>query len=208
VAQTWLASLFVLNTQRFAPGDPTNQAFLTICRLVGGPGFRWVISIFGVLFGGVAAALVAQAAAARLLYSMARDGRLPRVLAHVHEVRKVPVRAAIAVAGLTLVLGLALVSQLELLLTVVSIGALTSFLMLHLSVIVHFAWRGKSRQLVRHLIVPLIGMAIIAYVLISAEIHAKIVGLVWMSVGVTVMLALKLSGKLPTLPATSGGVEA
>jgi amino acid transporter len=201
VAQTWLASLFVLHTQRFAPGDPTNQAFLTISRIVGGPAFRWMISILGVLFGGVAAALVAQAAAARLLYGMARDGRLPRSLAHVHADRKVPVRAALVVAALTLVLGLSLVSQLELLLTVVSFGALTGFLMLHVSVITYFVWRGRSRQLIRHLVVPLIGIAIIGYVLVSAEIHAKVVGLVWMSVGAAVMLALKLSGRLPALPA-------
>ncbi len=153
VAQTWLASLFVLHTPRFAPGDPTNQAFLTISLIVGGPAFRWVISIFGVLFGGVAAALVAQSAAARLLYGI-----------------------------------------------VVSIGALTGFVMLHASVIVHFAWRGRSRQLIRHLVVPLIGIAIIGYVLVSAENHAKIVGLVWMSVGAAIMLALKVSGRLPALP--------
>jgi amino acid transporter len=200
VAQTWLASLFVLHTPRFAPGDPTNQAFLTISLIVGGPAFRWVISIFGVLFGGVAAALVAQSAAARLLYGMARDGRLPRGLAHVHPGRKVPVRAALLVAAMTLVLGLALVSQLELLLTVVSIGALTGFVMLHVSVIIHFAWRGRSRQLIRHLVVPLIGIAIIGYVLVSAEIHAKIVGVVWMSIGAAIMLALKVSGRLPALP--------
>lgn len=209
VAQTWLATLFVLHTPRFAPGDPTNQAFLTISLIVGGPAFRWVISIFGVLFGGVAAALVAQSAAARLLYGMARDGRLPRGLAHIHPGRKVPVRAALLVAGTTLVLGLALVSQLELLLTVVSIGALTGFVVLHASVIIHFAWRGRSRQLIRHLVVPLIGIAIIGYVLISAETHAKIVGLVWMSVGAVIMLALKVSGRLPpfnTEPVEAGAI--
>jgi amino acid transporter len=200
VGQTWLASLFVLGTERFAPGDPTNQAFLTISRTVGGPAFRWMISILGVLFGGVAAALVAQAAAARLLYGMARDGRLPRALAHIHPGRKAPVRAALVVAALTLVLGLSLVSQLELLLTVVSIGALTSFFMLHVSVVVHFAWRGRSRQYVRHLAVPVVGAAIIAYVLVSAEIHAKIVGLAWMTLGLAIMLALKLTGRLPALP--------
>jgi amino acid transporter len=206
VAQTWLASLFVLGAERFAPGDPTNQAFLSISLIVGGPAFRWMISILGVLFGGVAAALVAQSAAARLLYGMARDGRLPRSLARIHPGRKAPVRAALVVAALTLVLGLSLVSQLELLLTVVSIGALTSFFMLHISVIVHFAWRGRSRQYIRHLAVPVIGAAIIAYVLVSAEIHAKIVGLTWMILGLVIMLVLKLTGRLPALPGPAESV--
>ena len=41
----------------------------------------------------VANALVAQAATSRLLFAMARDKQLPRFLAHVHPVRKVPERA-------------------------------------------------------------------------------------------------------------------
>ena len=206
VAQTYLASLLVLNIKRFAPGDPTNQAFFYICNLIGGPTFKWVVSIFGVLFGGVAGALVAQAATARLIYSMARDGRLPRALARVNPVRQVPVPAALLVAAITLVLGLSLVSQLELLLTVVTFGALTGFLMLHVSVIVHFTWRKRSRQWVRHLIVPAIGAAIIGYILISAETHAKIVGLTWMAIGVAILIWLKLSGKLPALPAADDQV--
>ena len=106
----------------------------------------------------------------------------------------------------TFIAGLSLVSQLELLLTVVSIGALTSFFMLHISVIVHFAWRGRSRQYIRHLAVPVVGAAIIAYVLVSAEIHAKIVGLTWMILGLVIMLALKLTGRLPALPGPAESV--
>ncbi len=199
VAQTYLASLFVLGVVRFPSGDLTNQAFLTISNVVGGPHLRWVISIFGVLFGGAAGALVAQAATARLLYSMARDGRLPRFLSRVNPASGVPVHAALVVAGITLVLGLSLVSQLELLLTVVSVGALTGFLMVHLSVIVHFFLRGRSRQLVRHLIVPVVGAAIIGYVLFSTETLAKLVALVWLSVGAAAMIWLKMSGKLAAL---------
>lgn len=204
VAQTWLASLFVLTVKRFAPGDPTNVAFYQIVRLVGGAPFKFVVSIFGVLFGGAAAALVSQAGAGRLIYSMARDRRLPHALAHVDPKRKIPTRAVLLVAVITLALGLALVSQLELLLTVVSFGALTGFLLLHVSVVVHFMGRRRSRRWVRHMVVPVCGALIIGYVLISAETHAKIVGLCWMGVGAVVLIWLKLSGRLRTLPADNG----
>jgi amino acid transporter len=204
IAQTWLASLFVLNVQRFAPGDPTNVAFYQIVRLVGGAPFKFAVSILGVLFGGAAAALVSQAGAGRLIYSMARDRRLPHALAHVDPKRKIPTRAVLLVAAITLALGLALVSQLELLLTVVSFGALTGFLLLHVSVVVHFIGRRRSRRWVRHMVVPVCGALIIGYVLISAETHAKIVGLSWMGVGAVVLIWLKLSGRLRVLPTDSG----
>ncbi|HXV01582.1 MAG TPA: APC family permease [Caulobacteraceae bacterium] len=204
IAQTWLASLFVLNLERFAPGGPTNVAFYQIVHAVGGAPFKFVVSIFGVLFGGTAAALVSQAGAGRLIYSMARDRRLPHALARVDPRRKIPTRAILLVAAITLALGLALVSQLELLLTVVSFGALTGFLLLHVSVVVHFIGRRKSRRWVRHLVLPACGAVIIGYVLISAETHAKIVGLCWMGAGVAIVAWLKLSGRLRVLPSQSG----
>ena len=49
-----------------------------------------LVTVPGVIVGATAGALAAQAATARLIYSMARDGKLPRPLAHVHPVRKVP----------------------------------------------------------------------------------------------------------------------
>jgi amino acid transporter len=146
------------------------------------------------------AALAAQVAAARLLCSMARDRKLPRTLAHVHPTRKVPERAILLVAIIHLGLGLAAANQLELLASMVNFGALTGFLLLHLSVIVHFMWREKSRDWLRHLLVPLIGFAIIAYVLLNMALQAKIVGISWVVVGVAALIALKLSSRQAALP--------
>src|SRR4029077_1438363 len=90
VAQTYLASLFVLGHAAFAPGDRTNAAFYDIATMIGGYPLKFLFAVPGVLFAGIAGALTAQAATARLLYGMARDGKLPRALAHVHTTRKVP----------------------------------------------------------------------------------------------------------------------
>jgi amino acid transporter len=200
MVQTYLASLFVLGRTAFAPGDPTNTAFYGIAAMLGGYGLKFLLAVPGVLLSGLASALSAQAATARLLFGMARDGVLPRGLAHVNERRRVPERAIFLVAGVTLVLGLILVGKLELLTSMVAFGALLGFLLLHLSVIVHFMWRQRSRNWLRHLVAPAIGFCIIAFVLWNAEINAKIAGGCWIAVGVVVLLMLRRRGRSPALP--------
>ena len=197
IAQTYLASLFVLDRTAFKSGDEASTAFLGIARTVGGEPFRWAVSLLGVLFSGLAAALTAQAATARLIYSMARDGMLPRALSHVGARRQTPDRAILLTALITLGLGLFLVNQLELLTSMVNFGALTGFLALHLSVVIHFMVRQRSRRWIRHLAVPMIGFAIVAYVLVNAQANAKIAGLSWMAVGLATVLLLKFTGRSP-----------
>src|SRR5262249_590282 len=91
VVQTYVAGLFALDSTGFAPGAPTDEAFYGIAALVGGPTFKLAISIVGVTLAGVSGALAAQGSAARLLFGMARDGRLPALLALVGERRRVPI---------------------------------------------------------------------------------------------------------------------
>lgn len=204
VAQTYIASLFVLGRTRFAPGDATETAFYGIVQLIGGPWYKATISILGVLVSGIPAALTAQAATARLLYGMARDGKLPRLLSHIEPRRKVPDYAIAAVALVTLVLGLLLVSQLELLSSMVSFGALLGFFLLHCSVIAH-GWRtAQLRQWLRFLAAPAIGLLIIAYVLVNAQKNAQIAGIAWLAFGVGVLLALRLAGRSTGLIADAG----
>jgi len=192
VAQTWLASLFVLGRTAFPPGEPTNTAFYDIAALIGGYPFKFLLAVPCIFLSGIAGAVTAQAASARLLFGMARDGQLPRALAHVDAERKVPERAVFLIAAITLALSLLMIEQLELLTSMVSFGALLGFLMLHVSVVAHFVWQQKSRDWKRHLAVPVIGIAITAYVLWNAETHAKIAGSGWMAAGLALFLALKL----------------
>lgn len=197
--QTYLASLFVLGRTSFALGNSANTAFYGIVGMLGGYWLKFLLAVPGVLLSGLASALSAQAATARLLYGMGRDGVLPGALAHVNQRRRVPERAIFLVAGITLVLGLLLVGKLELLTSMVSFGALLGFLLLHLSVIVHFMWRKRSRQWLRHLVAPAIGFCIIAYVLWNAELNAKIAGGCWLAFGFIIFLALRFMGRSTAL---------
>jgi amino acid transporter len=200
VAQTYLASLFVLGRTSFAPGAETDAAFYNIAATIGGDWLKYMLTIPAVLFAGIAGALTAQAATARLLYGMARDGQLPHLLAHVHPVRRVPDRAIYLIAVITLVLAIWLVDHLELLASMVSFGALLGFMMLHLAVMAHFVGRERSRNWLRHLVVPAVGLAIVVYVLVNAHTEAKIAGTLWMVAGLALFFGLKLAGRPTALP--------
>jgi len=203
VAQTWLASLFVLGRTGFAPGDATNAAFYDIAAMIGGYWLKFLLAVPVVAVSGVAGALTAQAATARLLFSMARDGKLPRFLAVVEPKRAVPANAIFAVAVVTLVLGIFLVDKLELLTSMVSFGALVGFLLLHVSVMVWFLRHQGSRDWLRHLVLPLIGLGVIATVLVNAERNAKIAGVLWMIGGLVLFLVLRRLGRSTVLPVDS-----
>jgi amino acid transporter len=201
VAQTWIASLFLLHRTALAPGDATDAAFYNVATLVGGPAFKFVLAVPGVFLSSLAGGVTAHAATSRLLFGMARDGELPRAFAFVHPRFRVPTRTVLLVGAVTFVVGVTLVDQLELLTSMVSFGALLGFLLLQVSVVAHFIWRGRSRKWLQHLVAPVIGFAIIFYVLVNAESNAKIAGVAWMAAGVVTFATLKRLKRPTTLPA-------
>jgi len=97
------------------------------------------------------------------------------------------------------VLGVALIDYLQQLVSLVNFGALFGFLMLHLSVIVHFIGKRRSRRWIMHLVVPSIGFAVMAYVLFNADQLAKIAGCIWLAIGGVILAVLKLRGRSLTL---------
>jgi amino acid transporter len=200
VAQTWLACLFVPGRTSFPPGNATNTAFYDIAALIGGYWFKFLLAAPCIFLSGVAGAVTAQAASARLLFGMARDRELPHALAYVDPKRMVPVRAVFLIAAITLVLSLVLIDRLELLTSMVSFGALVGFLMLQISVIAHFVWRERSWDPLRHLVSPVIGLFIICYVLWNAETNAKIAGCSWLLAGAVLFGTLRVLRRPTRLP--------
>jgi amino acid transporter len=195
VVQTYVAALLVPGQTAFAGEAATNDAFYDIAGLVGGGTFKLVVALSAALAAAIANALVAQAATARLLFAMARDGQLPRFLAHLHPVRRVPERAVLFVSGVSLLLGLFFVGQIGLLSSLVNFGALFSFLLLHVSVVVYFLIIRRVRTFALHLVSPVIGFVIIGFVLANADLHAKIGGTAWLAIGVVILAGLRLAGR-------------
>jgi amino acid transporter len=195
VIQTYVAALLVPGTTSFADGDATNSAFYDIARIAGGDWLKITVAVASALATGIANSLVAQAATSRLLFSMARDRKLPAFLAYIHPVRKVPERALLLVGGLSLVMGLVFVGQVDLLSSLVNFGALFSFLLLHISVFTHFVLRNRSRRWGLHLVMPAIGFVVIAYVLVNMDGRARLGGLAWLCVGGLILLYHRFSGR-------------
>jgi amino acid transporter len=146
--------------------------------------------------------MVAQVAISRLLYAMARDRQLPGFLAKVSRKRNVPINAILLVAAVSLALGLYMNQRgdgISLLASLINFGALTAFLLLHLSVIVYYVIRQRSGNLVAHLLMPLLGATILGFVVWNANVAAQRLGFVWIGVGVLVLVGLYAAGRRPEL---------
>ena len=89
-------------------------------------------------------------------------------------------------------------SRLDDLSRIVNFGALTGFLLLHLSVINHCFVRQRSGRWLQHLVFPLAGLLVIAYVLYEMDTTAKIMGAYWIGVGIVYYALLSLVLKRPT----------
>lgn len=205
IVQTWVAALLVPNgPQLLAEGDPAGTAFYDAAEVAGGEWLFVLTAVATAIAWGFANALVAQAATSRLLFSMARDRQLPSFLAKVHPHHRVPENATFLVAGVSIVFGIYFASRDDgatLLTTLVNFGALTAFLLLHVSVISHYFVRERSGDLWRHLVAPALGFLIIGYVIIQANVAAQRVGLLWLALGVVVLGVFYATGRAPRLGA-------
>jgi amino acid transporter len=203
VVQTWVAALLVPDREKLlTEGDPGGTAFYEAAEHASRHWLFVVTAVATAIAWGFADALVAQAATSRLLYSMARDRQLPSILAKVNPRYQVPEYATFVVAAISIAVGVTMAARDDgatILTALVNFGALTAFLLLHASVIVHYVFRKGSRDYLRHLIVPLCGLVILGYVVFKARDEAQIVGLIWLGIGIIVVVWLVANGRTPTL---------
>ncbi|MFG3118785.1 APC family permease [Streptomyces sp. NPDC048197] len=189
--QTYLAALLAPVSAAGLAARPGEQgsAFYVTAEAAAGPWLGQLVAA-GKAVGAAFAALAGQAAAGRLLFAMARDRRLPGAMAEVDARRGVPRRALLGAAGVTLVAAVWAARRddgLEQLSSIVNVGALTAFGLLHASVIGWFRFRARERAgvpgVLRHVVVPLLGLAVVVAVLVAASPTAQAVGGCWLAVG-------------------------
>ena len=85
-------------------------------------------------------------------------------------------------------------------------GALSAFMMLHLAVLWYYLKRKGSKSYLTHLVFPLIGFLIIAYVLINAGVQAQLAGLVWLLIGAAIWGYNRATGKTITISGDMSGL--
>jgi amino acid transporter len=214
IVQTWVAAMLVPDPQGLiANGDAAGTAFYDAARVAGGGWLAALCAVATAIAWGLPDSMVAQVATSRLLYAMARDRQLPAFLAKVSIRRNVPVNATLVVGAVSLALGLYMASRddgIALLSSLINFGALTAFLVLHVSVVSHYLIRRRSRNLFAHLVMPALGFTILAYVVVNANVAAQRLGFVWLGLGLLVLIGLYLAGRRPALSGlaqTADGAE-
>jgi amino acid transporter len=134
---------------------------------------------------------------------MGRDRQLPKFLARVSPKRMVPTNAIFLTALVTLGVGLYTSSRddgIALLSSMINVGALAAFMLLHLSVVVYHLIKQRSRRVFAHLVVPVIGIAILVLVEVNADHNAQILGVAWLALGLIVLASLYALGRRPRVP--------
>ncbi|MFC8510678.1 APC family permease [Streptomyces sp. NPDC057411] len=191
VAQTWLVALLEPVSSRELAADAALQgsAFYDAVDVSVGSWLHDLVAVSKAI-GAAFAALAGQAAGGRLLFAMGRDRRLPHVLARTDA--GVPRVALLVAATVTMVAAVWAARRddgLDHLVSVVDVGALTAFVLLHASVVAWFVVRrmeGEPRWAV-HLVAPVLGAAILVAVIVEASPAAQVVGVVWLGVGLVVL---------------------
>ncbi|MFI1469565.1 APC family permease [Streptomyces wuyuanensis] len=192
VVQTYLVALLEPVSPARLAADPRGQGSAFYDAVEASVG-RWLHDLVAAskAIGAAFAALAGQAAAGRLLFAMGRDRRLPPALSRTDG--GVPRVALLVSAGVTTAAALWAARRadgLDLLVSVVDIGALTAFTLLHASVVGWFVVRRAAGppSWWRHGLVPALGAAVTVAVIVAASPTAQAVGAVWLAVGLLVLM--------------------
>jgi amino acid transporter len=201
IALVAIAGVFILQTYVAALIQPdwknTDPAtgFMDAAAAAGGEGLRIALLVINILAVGVANIMAAQTATARMLYGMGRDGVIPRIFAKIHTKYQTPYVGTIIIGAISCVIPLIL--SLTQLVRLVNFGALSSFVLLNVAVFVFFFIKEKRRNtfgdIVKFLICPILGVAILLFVFSGFEKLTYIIGFSWLVVGI-IIGAIKSKG--------------
>jgi amino acid transporter len=193
VVQSYLAALLEPVSSAELAADPVKQGSAFYDAVDASVG-SWLHDLVAVskAIGAAFAALAGQAAAGRLVFAMGREGRLPSFLSRVDSRSGVPRVAIACTAVVTLVAAVWAARRddgLDHLVSVVNVGALTAFVLLHASVVGWFAVRRMEGppSWWRHIVVPVVGAGVLVTVILEATTSAQLVGLCWLGIGLVVL---------------------
>jgi uncharacterized membrane protein HdeD (DUF308 family) len=107
------------------------------------------------------------------------------------------------VAAISLILGIYMSTRengIGELASLVNFGAMTAFLLLHVSVVVYYVIKRGSRNWLAHLIAPAIGFIVLVAVVVNQNVHAQWVGGIWLAIGLVALGITYVMGRRPVLP--------
>jgi amino acid transporter len=186
-------------------GDPGQAAFKIVATQI--PWLGLPVTLAVGLGTGIGSAIAPQAAVARVLYAMARDRQLPDALARVHPHFRTPYVAVVSIAVVMAVVALGFVTHLDTLLSLCNFGALVAFMFVNASVIAYHRVQRRSPKLFRHVVLPAIGLAVIAYVLSGLSSSAVVLGAGWLALGASYYALLRFVLRRSTDLSSTAPVE-
>ncbi|BBZ27980.1 amino acid permease [Mycolicibacterium madagascariense] len=175
-----------------APGgtfDDADSLSSEIAKTIGG-------SLFGAFFlaaliiAQFTSGLAAQAAVARLLFAMGRDGVLPKQVFGLVSAKFHTPWFNILLAG---VIGLgAIFLDVSTSTSFINFGAFTAFTLVNVAVIAYFIKHRRTESLHpgRYVVIPIIGALVDAALLTQLDSKALILGGSWLTIGIVYLLVL------------------
>jgi amino acid transporter len=167
----------------FAIKDPAAATYEVVAWAIGPWASALTAWVMATLVG-VTNALPMQVGVARVLYAMGRDRQLPAVLAKIHPKHGTPYVGMVATTVISITVALLMRYQMDELVSIVNFGALSGFLLLHVSVIAQFWVKGRSGQWIVHLAVPVAGIIVVLAVLSGMSRLAMMLGVAWLIAGI------------------------
>lgn len=168
-------------SQGLTLSDPSTSAFDILAQRL--PALAMPLALICGLALGVGGCQACHTGATRLTFAMARDGRLPPALASISPAFRTPMIAMAVTLAVIVAISTVALDHVDLLAGLVSFGALTGFLFVNVSVIVHFGIRNRSRAWLAHWVAPLLGIVVVLEIMSGINPMALKLGLGWMVAG-------------------------
>jgi amino acid transporter len=160
------------------------------------PGFGRFVTWAAAFITAVSITPPMVTAVARILYAMAEKHEMPALFARLHPRYHVPHIAILASSALSIAVALVFANQFDSLTSMVNFGALTAFIAVNASVIALFAIKRRSKRIIVHLLLPLLGIVTIAAVMTQMSKIGLTVGTTWLIVGAATYIALRRRRKV------------
>jgi len=152
----------------------------------------------------IASGTAMQLGAARLLYAMGRGGALPKLFFGALEARRRIPRNSVVFVGAASLGGAILLPAIageatgfDLGASLLNYGALIGFMGVNAAAFLRFYWRAEQRRVI-NLLLPVLGFLVCAVLWWSLSTEARIIGGIWMAVGI-VLGVVKTRGSKGTL---------
>jgi|LauGreDrversion4_2_1035121.scaffolds.fasta_scaffold58885_3 amino acid transporter len=189
ILQSFVGGVLALNSPEYFRAHPELQgkAYYSIINQGMSPILSSALALVKA-FGASCAAMVAVTASSRLVYGIASDGVFSEKLSQTNQNFGTPVLAVLSSSSLTLIIAVSaarVADGLDILVSLVNIGALSAFFMLHLAVIKVYFIQHKSSRIIRHLFVPVLGCLSIATIIILSSGFSQLIALAWLAFGIT-----------------------